>query len=199
MLAGGSAHAEPFTIVAFGDSTTAPRPGVEVYPAQLERRFPVSSGVRFLNRGIPGNSTALARKRFVRDVLQAKPDLVILQFGIDDAAIDVWKTPPARSPRVSLADYEGNLRAFIGAIRKAGGRVILMTPNPLRWMPKLVQLYGRPPYHSEDEKGLTRPLEDYVAVRCAASRSNCGVPLVDVYAIYDAWGSNPTASPARAC
>ena len=195
-LAGGPAQLVPFTIVAFGDSTTAARPGVEVYATQLERRFPPSSGVRILNKGFPGDSTALARKRFVADVLEAKPNLVIIQFGIDDAAIDVWKTPPAQAPRVSLADFEANLRYFIDAVRQAGGRVILMTPNPLRWTPKLVQLYGRPPYHPEDEQGLTRPLEAYVQVvrRLAAELQ---LPLVDVYALYAGWEKSHGQSYAQ--
>ena len=50
-----------------------------------------------INRGVPGNTTSQARARFAADVLDNHPDLVIIQLGANDAAIDVWKDPPATS------------------------------------------------------------------------------------------------------
>jgi len=182
-----SSPVAPFTIVSFGDSTTAPRGSVDVYTSQLESRLKSSpSPVRLVNKGVPGNTTDMAMKRFETDVLGEKPDLVIIQFGINDSMVDVWKKPPAQASRVSLEKYDKNLRFFVGEIRKNGGDVILMTPNPLRWTPTLRGYYAKPPYDPNDEKGLDPILEKYAqAVRAVAQDLN--VPLVDVYDLYDAW------------
>src|SRR5690606_34808526 len=89
----------PATVITFGDSTTAERDGVEVYTTLLARAMP--GRLRWLNRGVPGNTTEMARERFENDVLRPAPRLVIIQFGINDATVDVWMKPPATAPRVS--------------------------------------------------------------------------------------------------
>jgi lysophospholipase L1-like esterase len=183
----GRSAETPFTIVAFGDSTTALRRGFEVYPSQLASRFK-SAGVPvgLVNKGVPGDSTDMARKRFTADVIGEKPNLVIIQFGINDSSIDVSKVPPATRPRLALADFEANLRYFVAEVRKAGAEAILMTPNQMRWTPKLLKLYGKAPYHPGDELGMNRPMEPYVeAVRRIAREMN--VALVDVYAMFGRW------------
>ena len=85
MLAGVAA---PVTIVAFGDSTTAPRDSLVVYADILRAEL---SNVRVLNAGSGGDSTEMARARFSRDVLDRKPGVVVIQFGINDSAVDVWE------------------------------------------------------------------------------------------------------------
>ena len=119
-------------VVAFGDSTTAPRGNVDglcnafgagVWPNEAGR--PRSS-----TRESRGNTAADGMKRFEKDVVAKNPSLVILQFGINDAAIDVWKTPPATRPRVSIETYEKNLDHFVERLTGRGAKVILMTPNP---------------------------------------------------------------------
>ena len=105
------AFAEPTTIVGFGGSTTAVRGELKVYCDLLDtglnrRGIPV----RVINSGVDGDHTQKARERFESDVLANDPDIVIIQFGINDSAIDVWKTPSADQPRVALENYEENLR-----------------------------------------------------------------------------------------
>ncbi len=175
-----AADNSPVTIVAFGDSTTAPRGPLRVYADILRDELP-KHGVKasVVNAGVGGNHTVAARKRFQRDVLDRKPAIVIVQFGINDAAVDVWKKPPATKPRVALKTYEANLRLFIGSIRKAGARPILMTPNPLRWTPRLKKLYGKPPYDPDNANGFNLLLMDYAAaVRAIAAEER--VPLIDI-------------------
>lgn len=171
-----------YTIVAFGDSTTAEREGVEVYPAILTSEVRVSDvPVQVFNKGIPKNTTSDARVRFQADVLDLKPQAVIIQLGINDAAIDVWANPPREHPRVDLKQFSENLEYFVTTSRHAGIRVILMTPNPLRWTPELIGLYGKPPYNVENHHGLNVVLDDYVnAVREVAARHR--VELIDVHA-----------------
>ena len=77
-------RAEPLAMVAFGDSTTAPRAGLVVCAQLLESELRArGTEVKVINAGVPSNSTADARRRFEKDVLTQNPTLVIIQFGIN--------------------------------------------------------------------------------------------------------------------
>jgi lysophospholipase L1-like esterase len=188
-LAGtGAALPAPATIVVFGDSTTAERPPFTVYGQLLEQTLParLHQPVRVINAGVRGNTTAMAAARFEQDVLAVRPDLVVIQFGINDATIDVWQKPPATEPRVALADYRANLRHFITAVRAQGANVVLMTPNPLGWTAQLQEMYGHPPYDVNDPDSLNLNLTKYAAaMRALAAEMN--VPLVDVRRAHETW------------
>lgn len=185
LLLAASAAASQRTIVAFGDSTTAARQGVTVYAALLESAL---AGASVINAGVPGDTTAESARRFEKDVLARKPDLVIIQFGINDAMVDVWKRPPATAPRVAPEAYRRNLDAFVSALRRGGARVILMTPNPLRWTPALKKRYGRKPYDPDDADGLNVVLSRYAAIVRGVARDH-SVPVVDVYGAFAKHGS----------
>jgi lysophospholipase L1-like esterase len=149
------ASAVDYTVVAFGDSTTVSDSRVPVTYADILRnelpRYDIGGTVS--NKGAGSNTTEYASARFNEDVLAQNPDLVFLQFGINDSAVDVWKDPPVKQPRVSLEQYVKNLKHVIETLRKSNTAVILMTPNPLRWTPELKGMYGKPPY-DPDEAGL---------------------------------------------
>ena len=167
------------TIVAFGDSTTAKRGPLKIYSGLIDKAL---AGSTVVNAGIGGHNTDHARKRFERDVLSKNPNLVVIQFGINDAAVDVWKK--ATKPRVSIERYEENLRFFVGALRERNSKVILMTPNPIRWTAKLKKLYGKPPYRADDPDGFNVLLRDYAeVVRHVAAAEK--LPLIDVYRLFD--------------
>lgn len=177
----------PGGIVMFGDSTTATRPGSidKVYAERvLERLQGAGSSLSVINAGKGGNTTRDARRRFQKDVLQHKPRIVVMQFGINDSAVDVWKNPPATEPRISLTEFRDNLTAMIASARKQNARVILMTTNPLRWTTRLKELYGKPPFPVDQSDGLESPfLVAYNAtVRKLAEEHN--LPLVDVHKAY---------------
>lgn len=174
-----------FTIVAFGDSTTAVREGVEVYSEILAEELSLDAAeIKVVNAGIPKNTTRDAAGRFAKDVFEQKPDAVVIQFGLNDSAVDVWDTPPKSAPRVPLDEYVGNLESFIHQLRSRNVRVIVMTPNPMRWTPVLKDLYGKPPYKVDDPLGINVTLEPYVrAVRELATRLK--VELVDVHAAFE--------------
>lgn len=172
------------TIVTFGDSTTAWRGKLKVYSAWLGELFPSD---RVVNRGYPGDTTKAALERFPAEVLAEKPQVVVIQFGINDSAVDTWKTPPRTVPRIAIDDYEKNLRAMIAGVRSAGGEVILMTPNQMRWTDKLRERYGKSStYDPQDEKGFNKYLAQYVERMREIARDE-KVELVDIYAAYDEW------------
>ncbi len=185
---------EPLTIVAFGDSTTAKRGPLRVYPDVLQQSLPNNGlPVNVINAGIGGHHTNNAKARFENDVVRHAPDIVIIQFGINDSAVDVWKNPPATEPRIKLTTYVDNLSHFVHTLRKRNVKVVLMTPNPIRWTEKLRTMYGKPPYKPDDDDGFNVLLKEYAKhVRRLASNEN--VVLVDAYAIFEEFGEQEDKS-----
>jgi sialidase-1 len=176
---------KPGSIIMFGDSTTAPRGSLKVYATRVETVLQsAGSTLGVFNAGIGGNTTRDALKRLQADVLRYKPRLVVMQFGINDSAVNVWQKPPATAPRVPLAEYLANIRRMVTAAQDAQAKVILMTTNPLRWTPKLKEVYGKPPYDPTSEDGFdSATLAGYnVALHKLAAELK--VPLVDVHAAY---------------
>ncbi|MFA6568434.1 MAG: GDSL-type esterase/lipase family protein [Victivallales bacterium] len=176
------------TIVVFGDSTTATRGKLEIYANLLARELPAKGiPVEIINAGIGGNNTQMAAARFEKDVLEKNPDMVVIQFGINDSAIDVWKNPPETEPRVSKGKYMQNLEKIIETLKSRKCGVILMTPNQLCWTQKLKETYGKPPYDANDPDGFNITLREYAqAVRQLAEKHK--LPLVDIYTAYSAYG-----------
>lgn len=175
---------KPGGVIMFGDSTTAARPGAvdKVFADRVREKLQsIGSSLTVHNAGIGGNTTANARSRLAKDVLAYKPRVVVIQFGINDAAVDVWKKPPATESRVSLADYEANLRFIIAELRKINAKPILITSNPTRWTSKLREMYGKPPYNPDAADGFDKPV---LARYCEAMRGiakELKVPLVDIH------------------
>lgn len=166
------------TLVLFGDSTTAPRGDLAIFGMLLEEQLP---GVVVVNAGVGGNSTADARLRFEQEVLAREPDVVTVAFGINDAAIDIWKGHT--EPRVPIETYRTNLQYFVETLEREGIQPILMTPNPLAWTPKLIELYGKPPYDPDSADGFNVLLADYAeVVRTVAKEED--VLLVDVWQLF---------------
>ena len=186
--------ARPLTIVALGDSTTAPRGKLKIYAECLKEDLPKQGlKVDIINAGIGGQSTADAAKRFEKDVSSKHPDIVIIQFGLNDSTINVWKNPPDTKSRVSQGQYVTQLEQWVETLRKQNIQVILMTPNPMRWTPQLIKLYGKPPYLPKDPDGLNVTLIPYVQdVRDLAKKHK--LPLVDVYAAFQKHGKLPGKS-----
>ncbi|MBX3448816.1 MAG: exo-alpha-sialidase [Planctomycetaceae bacterium] len=179
--------APPPTVVFLGDSTTAYRPG-EVSKVVSERvdaeLLKTGSSLRIANRGVGGSTTTAGLDRLKAEIADLNAKVVVIQFGINDSAADVWRTPPETTPRVSREKFVANLRDMIEQVRANGGRPILMTANPLRWIDKTRELYGKPPYDPNAEDGFDKPfLQSYnAAVRELAAETN--VPLLDVHHLF---------------
>ncbi len=189
---GPAPEPKPGAIVMFGDSTTAARPGAikKVYSVQVEESLQgIDSSLAVYNAGIGGNTTRDARKRFERDVLRHQPRVVVMQFGINDSAVDLWKEPPATTPRVPLEEYLENLRSMVAAAQHQKATVILMTTNPIRWTPALKARYGKPPYDAAADDGFEAL---YLAGYNEALRklaAELKVRLVDIRAAYPAFAA----------
>jgi len=129
------------TIVTFGNSTTAPRKGIEkVYAVRIHELL-TEAGIanKVINSGVGSNHSGSVKDnarpkiehgmdRFEKAVLSHRPDWVTLNFGLNDAYQDQGEGTASRIP---LEAYIANLTHFVTEIKKGNGRVILLTPNPL--------------------------------------------------------------------
>ena len=92
------------------------------YPARLRRRLNLlypASAVNVLNAGVSGDSSAGGLRRLERDVLSHLPDLVTVNFGLNDAM----------GGRNALSNYRSNMRALFSRILDSGAECMLVTPN----------------------------------------------------------------------
>lgn len=101
------------------------------------------------NEGIGGSRTDHALARLNGDIRGKNPDLVIIQFGINDSAHDSGPGTPSRvplnraeqygpdglpgggddHPNAARGNYESNLTDIVTTLRGDGCDVVLMTPN----------------------------------------------------------------------
>ncbi|WP_300600629.1 SGNH/GDSL hydrolase family protein [Niabella sp.] len=138
---GNAQGRQPVTIVTFGNSTTAPRKGVQkVYAQRLHEKLD-SMGITntVINSGVPSSHSGSIRDnsfakvihamdRFDTAVLKYHPNWVTINFGLNDAYQDKGQ---GTSSRIPLKQFQKNIRYFIRQIERQGGQVILLTPNPL--------------------------------------------------------------------
>ena len=169
-----------YTIICFGDSTTevAPEHGI-VYQENLTAELPgygITGNV--INAGVSGNKTNQGMARFNSDILSYDPDLVIIQFGLNDSAVD----SPGGQSRIPLSEFISNMTYFTQTLKTQGSKVILMTTNAMSWTSTTIS-YAYPPYVPGDPWGLNAVVVFYnQAVRDIAIAED--VPLVDVYQMY---------------
>lgn len=105
----------------FGRVDTVYRPE-DGYPARLRSRLNLlypASAANVLNAGVSGDSSAGGLKRLERDVLSHSPDLVTVNFGLNDAMRGMD----------ALANYRANMRALFSRILDSGAECMLVTPN----------------------------------------------------------------------
>lgn len=78
------------------------------------------------NRGISGETTRQALERYPRDVQGLSPDVMTLQFGLNDC--NCWDSD-AGIPRVTEDAYRANLLEMIVRARHFGAKQIVLSTN----------------------------------------------------------------------
>jgi acyl-CoA thioesterase-1 len=131
--AGGDA-----TIVAFGDSITAGFAVRRGFPSfwreQLQQKFR-EANVEMINSGISGDTSCDGLARLDWSVLSYEPDLVTINFGINDSVFDI-----------AVDEFKENLTKMIRRIRAGpGSEILLLSSQPLETPPydRIVQNYYR--------------------------------------------------------
>lgn len=143
------------TIVCFGDSITAGYAVRRGFPSflleSLRQRFP-DSKIEMINSGISGDTSQDGLGRLDWAVLSYEPDLVTINFGINDCVLGL-----------SLEEFEMNLVEMVRRIRAGpNSEILLLSSQPLE----------SPPYDQ-------RVLDYYQTVERVAKEMNVG--FVDVY------------------
>ncbi len=119
---------EPVTIVAIGSSSTAGAGAsspAKSYPSQLaielQKYFP--NPISVINRGANGEEVADMLKRFDQ-VIDAKPDLVLWQFGTNSLIRDH-----------KFTDHRAMIHEGLSRIRAVGADVVVIDPQ---FVPKVL-------------------------------------------------------------
>jgi len=143
------------TIVAFGDSITAGFAVRRGFPSfwkeMLGQRYP-EARIELINSGISGDTTLDGLARLDWSVLSYEPDLVTINFGINDCVLGL-----------ELDEFEMNLVQMVRRILSGpGSEILLLSSQPLETAP-----YDR------------RVLDYYQTIKRAAEEMEVG--FVDVY------------------
>ncbi|MBT7161127.1 MAG: SGNH/GDSL hydrolase family protein [Victivallales bacterium] len=149
-------------VICFGSSITQaggvpePQRWPTIVQAELNAWRPGAYSVT--NRGIGGNTTANLVDRFASDVQPLLPGVVVLQIGGNDACLVPWAEGVQR---VSVTEFERNLRALQAAVAGRGGTMAFST------------------YHRFN----TGHIESYKAYARMTRRvaAETGSPLIDLY------------------
>jgi len=121
------------TIVFMGDSITEgqyvsfPNRWVDIISSDITRQYiQAAMNLVFVVRGVSGETTRQGLERFPKDVQEHHPDVVIIQFGLNDC--NCWATDYGL-PRVSEAAYRANLIEMITRARRFGAERIILSNN----------------------------------------------------------------------
>jgi lysophospholipase L1-like esterase len=113
-------NGEEVKIVALGDSLTygwmTEYGFLDFLQTMLIKKFP-HSYFKIINRGIPGDTAKDGLRRTESDVIRLSPDLVFIQFALNDAYTDY-----------SPEDFKKNIESIILKIReKSDPEIVLLT------------------------------------------------------------------------
>jgi hypothetical protein len=116
------------TIVAFGDSITAGYAVRRGFPSfwkeMLQRKYPEAK-IEMINSGVSGDTTMDGLARLDWSVLSYEPDLVTINFGINDCVL-----------RLGLEEFEMNFVEMVRRIRAGpGSEILLLSSQPLETLP----------------------------------------------------------------
>src|SRR5512136_828132 len=124
------------TIVTFGDSITAGYAVRRGFPSfwkeMLQQKYP-DARIEMINSGVSGDTTMDGLARLDWSVLSYEPDLVTVNFGINDCVMGL-----------ELEEFEMNLVEMVRRIRAGpGSEILLLSSQPLETPPydKIVQDY----------------------------------------------------------
>ncbi|MDF3059577.1 MAG: hypothetical protein K0R17_3792 [Rariglobus sp.] len=152
------------TVIAYGTSLTHQGAWTGEFGRFFTTQFP--DQVTFKNAAQSGKNSKWALANFEERVLAHRPDLVLIEFSINDAVT---------RGDISLAESKANLDKMVKALRQQNPKVdiVLQTMNPVWDSPKKASASERP------------NLEAYYEVYRSYAREH-SLPLVDNYVTWRA-------------
>lgn len=156
------------TIVTYGDSITAGFAVRRGFPSfwreMLQNKYPKAK-IELVNSGISGDTTLDGLARLDWSVLSYEPDLVTINFGINDCVLSL-----------DLAEFEENFVEMVRRIRSGpASEVLLLSSQPLETPPydKWVQDY----YQAVERVALEMDVGFVDVFGAWMERVNQGTPL----------------------
>ncbi|MHC1688386.1 MAG: SGNH/GDSL hydrolase family protein [Methanothrix sp.] len=156
------------TIVTYGDSITAGFAVRRGFPSfwreMLQNKYPKAK-IELVNSGISGDTTLDGLARLDWSVLSYEPDLVTINFGINDCVLGL-----------DLAEFEENFVEMVRRIRSGpASEVLLLSSQPLETPPydKWVQDY----YQAVERVALEMDVGFVDVFGAWMERVNLGTPL----------------------
>ena len=192
--------AKPLRIVALGDSTTATAqdwaPQIEEVYADCLPDALARHGIcaEVVNAGIGDTTTRDAVARLDRDVRRHQPDFVVVQFGINDSWIDADEG--RTELRLTRGEYRSNLETIIRTLGRDGARIVLMTPNPMRWSdPFYIGIFEQHAglLDTRAVRGIDQLLDVYAQDAREVARAE-HVALVEVFEAFESYDKVPGQS-----
>lgn len=120
-------------IVYFGDSITNGQyidPTIRftaIVDSWLEEKYSLQKcSILSVNNSIPGETTRMALNRFMQDVQIIVPDILTIEFGLNDC--NCWLTENGH-PRVSPLAYKANITEMIERAKLCGVKKIILFTN----------------------------------------------------------------------
>jgi lysophospholipase L1-like esterase len=175
---------EPVTVVAFGDGVTAgctidpQRDESIAYHRQWHERLAAEKPqlkLTIVNRGELGQTVDEAHERVGRDVIDVKPDVVLVAFGVNDC-----RTGPER-----IDHFERELSRLVWRIRQSRTAVVLMTTNMLNFR-TTPQALALAPFAQQTAAVQTAGWTTHYVNRVREIAAERDVPLADGYAKWEA-------------
>jgi len=116
------ASGTPVTIAAIGDSLTAGwmvRKGyIDLFKDMLQQRYPATR-INVVARGVPGDTADSGAYRLKWDILEYKPDCVLIQYALNDAFMGF-----------TARQFKENIRKMIDAVRDdPDADIVLLTSS----------------------------------------------------------------------
>jgi len=162
-------------VIGFGDSITAGvhLPKEDSYLARLGSKLLC----RTFNSGVPGQTTQEALQRLEEDVLARRPNLCIIQFGMND---HVAAFP--QMPKVPLPQFRDHLIQMVHALSDYGIAPVLCTVHPIIEGSAEAYYYARHPREWYAPSGAQAWIDRYnEAIREAAKLCDCALADIDLY------------------
>lgn len=110
--------------ICFGQGVSIHKTWVSRISQKLDEMFP--NNVIAQNPSINGNTTRMALERMPFDVQSHSPDIVFVQFGLNDG--NYWETDNGM-PRVSLNSFKANLNEIIDRCYASGAKGVMLGTN----------------------------------------------------------------------
>lgn len=112
--------------ICFGQGVSPHLIWVNRLSQALEQRFSDRVDLTVQNPSVNGNTTRQALERMAYDVQSHTPQVLLIQFGMNDC--NGWETDKGR-PRVSRATFRANLVEMIERGRTFGAKQIILGTN----------------------------------------------------------------------